>query len=149
VRGNQWEVRRRHRLATFASGAGAHPPLDKVLDALTSVETGGEHHPGSALGPQTKYGRARGSTQLMADTAKGMAAKLGVPFRPDLLHSNDPAALHYQRQLAGAYLQEGLDKTGNLIDALHYYHGGPDRSIWGPKTRAYADAVIGRLGGQQ
>jgi hypothetical protein len=72
-----------------------------------------------------------------------------LPFRPDLLHSNDPAALHYQRQLAGAYLQEGLDKTGNLIDALHYYHGGPDRSIWGPKTRAYADAVIGRLGGQQ
>lgn len=115
------------------------------MDALTHVESHGD---GTALGPQTQYGRARGSTQLMPATAKEMAAKSGLTFRPDMLRSNTPQALAYQRQLATAYLEEGLAKTGNLTDALHYYHGGPDRSIWGPKTKAYAEAVLGRLGGQ-
>jgi soluble lytic murein transglycosylase-like protein len=83
---------------------------------------------------------------MLPATAKEMASKIGVPFRPDLLSSNDPAALDYQRQLGAAYLQEGLQKTGNLRDALRYYHGGPNRSMWGPKTDAYANAVMGRLG---
>jgi soluble lytic murein transglycosylase-like protein len=83
---------------------------------------------------------------MLPATAKEMASKIGVPFRPDLLQSNDPAALEYQRQLGAAYLQEGLRKTGNLRDALRYYHGGPNRSMWGPKTNAYADAVLNRLG---
>ena len=90
---------------------------------------------------------ALGSTQLMPATAQEMAAKAGLPFRPDLLRSNAPDAKQYQRQLAAAYLQEGLHRTGNLRDALRYYHGGPDRSMWGPKTNAYADAILSRLGG--
>jgi hypothetical protein len=75
-----------------------------------------------------------------------MAAKLGLPFRPDMLQSNDPASLRYQRALGEAYLREGLEKTGNLTDALHYYHGGPDRALWGPKTQAYANSVLSQLG---
>ena len=90
---------------------------------------------------------ALGSTQMLPATAKEMAGKLGLPFRPDLLRSNDPAALRYQRALGEAYLREGLAATGNERDALRYYHGGPDRSQWGPKTNAYADAVLGRLRG--
>ena len=84
---------------------------------------------------------------MLPDTAKEMAAKIGVPYRPDLLHSNDPAALDYQHRLGAAYLQEGLDRTGNVRDALRYYHGGPNRRLWGPKTNAYAEAILGRLGG--
>jgi soluble lytic murein transglycosylase-like protein len=112
------------------------------MDALTTQES---HGNGTAIGPATKYGRALGSTQLMPGTAKEMAGKLGLAFRPDMLRSNDPAALRYQRALATAYLQQGLEATGNLRDALRYYHGGPDRSQWGPLTHAYADAVLGRL----
>jgi hypothetical protein len=63
-----------------------------------------------------------------------------------MLQSNDPAALRYQRALGEAYLKEGMEKTGNLTDALHYYHGGPDRSQWGPLTRAYANSVLSQLG---
>jgi soluble lytic murein transglycosylase-like protein len=111
------------------------------MDAITHLESHGE---GTALSPKG----ALGSTQLMPATAKEMSVKLGLPFRPDFLRSNDPKALQYQRALATAYLQEGLAKTGNLTDALHYYHGGPDRAQWGPKTNAYADAVLSRLGGQ-
>jgi soluble lytic murein transglycosylase-like protein len=85
---------------------------------------------------------------MLPGTAKEMAQKLGLPFRPDLLRSNAPEALDYQRRLGSAYLQEGLSKTGNMRDALRYYHGGPDRSMWGPKTNAYADAVLARLSGK-
>jgi hypothetical protein len=84
---------------------------------------------------------------MLPATAKEMADKLGLPFRPDLLRSNDPVALRYQQALGQAYLREGLARTGNMRDALRYYHGGPDRSMWGPKTNAYADSVLGRLGG--
>jgi soluble lytic murein transglycosylase len=99
------------------------------------------HGNGTAVSPKG----ALGSTQLMPGTAKEMANKIGLAFRPDMLRSNNPQALAYQRALASAYLKEGLAKTGNLTDALHYYHGGPDRSQWGPLTRAYASAVLGRL----
>jgi soluble lytic murein transglycosylase-like protein len=53
----------------------------------------------------------------------------------------------YQRALGEAYLAEGLDRTGNQRDALRYYHGGPNRRQWGPKTNAYADAILGRMRG--
>lgn len=108
------------------------------MNAVIHQESGGN---GKAVSPKG----ALGSTQLMPGTAKEMATKLGLAFRPEMLRSNDPQALRYQRALAEAYLQEALDKTGNLTDALHYYHGGPDRSQWGPKTRAYATSVLGRL----
>lgn len=90
---------------------------------------------------------AMGSTQMLPATAREMAQKLGLPFRPNLLRSNAPEALQYQRRLGEAYFEQGLKETGNLRDALHYYHGGPDRRLWGPKTRAYANAVLRRLGG--
>ncbi len=126
-------------------GATASPsptfPVSKVLDAITSQESGGN---GMALSPAG----ALGSTQLMEPTAKQMAGKLGLAFAPQMLRSNNPQALKYQRALAEAYFNEGLSKTGNLRDALRYYHGGPDTSMWGPKTNAYADAVLSRLGGR-
>jgi soluble lytic murein transglycosylase-like protein len=114
-------------------------PIDKVMPALINQESGGN---GMAMSNQG----ALGSTQMLPATARQMAAKVGLPFRPDLLHSNDPAALQYQRALGEAYLKEGFEATGNLRDALHYYHGGPDRSQWGPKTHAYANSILSRLG---
>lgn len=77
-----------------------------------------------------------------------MAAKLGLPWKPELLTGTDETAADYQKRLSAAYYQEGLEKTGNPRDALHYYHGGPNRKLWGPKTRAYADSVLGRLRGR-
>lgn len=85
---------------------------------------------------------------MLPGTAQEMAHKLGMQFNPSLLRSNDPQALAYQRQLGEAYLREGMEKTGNVRDALHYYHGGPNRRLWGPKTKAYANSVLGRIGGR-
>ena len=126
------EVRRRPRRVAFPSG---------LVDALIQQESGGNGLAVSSAG-------AIGSTQMLPATAQEMARNLGLPWRPDLLKSNSPEGLQYQRALGEAYLREGLQKTGNVRDALHYYHGGPDRSQWGPKTRAYASAVLSRLGGR-
>lgn len=111
------------------------------MDAVIQQES---HGSGTAVSPKG----ALGSTQMLPATAKAMAKKTGLPWRPDLLRSNSKEALQYQRILGEAYLQEGLEVTGNPIDALHYYHGGPNRAQWGPKTHAYAEAVLGRLGGR-
>lgn len=86
-------------------------------------------------------------TQMLPATAQEMAGKLGVPWRPDLLTDKSPTGAAYQEQLGRAYFNEGLQKTGNLLDAFKYYHGGPNRKLWGPKTNAYADQVMGRLRG--
>lgn len=75
-----------------------------------------------------------------------MAAKLGVPYREDLLTAKTPQAADYQRSLGQAYFAEGLNATGNLFDAARYYHGGPNRRQWGPKTNKYAQDVIARIG---
>jgi soluble lytic murein transglycosylase-like protein len=93
----------------------------------------------------TQYGQAFGSMQVQDATGQEMAQKLGLPWRPDLMRGTSQEAAQYQRTIGNAYLQEGLQKTGNLRDALHYYHGGPNRKLWGPKTRRYADEVLGRL----
>lgn len=110
------------------------------MPALIQQESGGNGRAVSSAG-------ALGSTQMLPATANEMARKLGLPFRPDLLHSSDPTALQYQHVLGQAYLEEGYAKTGNTRDALRYYHGGPNRSMWGPKTNAYADSVLRRSGG--
>ena len=109
------------------------------MPALIHQESGGN---GMAVSPKG----ALGSTQMLPGTAREMAAKLNMPFRPDLLRSNTEEGLSYQRRLGEAYFQQGLQETGNLRDALRYYHGGPDRSQWGPKTNAYADAIMRRMG---
>lgn len=75
-----------------------------------------------------------------------MAAKLGLPWHPDLVNGTDEAARKYQLALGRAYFNEGLARTGNVRDALHYYHGGPNRHLWGPKTHRYADEVLARVG---
>lgn len=113
-----------------------------MFDALIQQESNGD--PG-AVGPQTPYGRALGSTQMLPSTAKAMADKLGLPWRPDLLTDRSDIGQRYQQALGRAYFDEGLSKTGNVHDALEYYHGGPNRALWGPKTRAYANNVLARV----
>ena len=79
---------------------------------------------------------ARGLMQLMPDTAREMARKVGVPYAADRLY--DPrTSVH----LGAAYLRELLrDFDGNVELALASYNGGPNRiqRLWtesGPNPR--------------
>jgi soluble lytic murein transglycosylase-like protein len=114
-----------------------------ILPHLIKQESGGRV---GVSGPQTQYGRANGLTQVLPATAAGVAKKLGVPWRPDLMTGTSEAAANYQKAIGQGYLEEALTKTGNVSDALKYYHGGPNRRQWGPKTNAYADNILRRLG---
>lgn len=121
------------------------PQTNDVFGALIAQESGGR--PG-VTGPQTPYGRAQGMTQMLPATAQGMAQKLGVAWRPDLMTGTSPEAAQYQQQLGRAYFEEGLQKYGGDVQkALMYYHGGPNEAIWGPKTHAYAQNVLARVQG--
>lgn len=119
-------------------------PGSAPFDAVIQQESGGK---AGAVGPLTPYGRALGMTQMLPATAQEQARKLGLPFRLELLTGKDQEAADYQRTLGESYFNEGMRRTGNLRDALRYYHGGPNRKMWGPKTNAYADAVMARIGG--
>jgi hypothetical protein len=121
-------------------------PVAQAMPALIAQESGGR---AGVLGPQTPYGRAEGMTQMLPATAREMATKLGVPWRPELMRASSPEGAAYQQQLGQAYLEQGLAETGNMEDAFRYYHGGPNRQMWGPKTNAYAQQVSARMGGEQ
>ena len=116
----------------------------KLAGAVFQKESG--MRPG-VKGPMTKYGQALGLSQMLPGTAKEMAAKNGLPWRPDLMTGTTQEAAQYQARLGAAYLHEGLRKTGNVRDALRFYHGGPNRALWGPKTNAYADSILSSFGG--
>jgi soluble lytic murein transglycosylase-like protein len=117
-------------------------PVDKVFDSLITQESRGR---AGAVGPMTQYGQALGMAQTLPGTARQMAGRLGLPYSEAQLRGKDAASGDYQRKIGRAYFDEALGKTGNARDALHYYHGGPNRKIWGPKTRAYANEVLARV----
>lgn len=120
--------------------AGLSP--DNVWRASIQQESGGR--PG-VRGQPTQYGTALGMTQMLPATAREMAGKIGVAWRPDLLTGTSAEAAAYQERLGRAYFDEGLNKYGgNVEKAVMYYHGGPNENLWGPKTRAHTNAVLTR-----
>jgi hypothetical protein len=126
-------------------GTGApQPAFERVFNALIGQESHGE---AGATGPATKYGVAHGATQVLDSTGAGIAKRLGIAWRPDLMRGKSDEAKQYQLQIGRAYFQEGLQKyQGDFYKALCFYHGGPDEGKWGPKTHAYADAILAKCG---
>lgn len=117
--------------------------VDDVLPHLIQQESSGRV---GVSGPQTQYGRAQGLTQVLPSTGQGVARNLGIAWRPDLMSGTSNEAAAYQRRIGAGYLGEAQRNTGTLGEALMYYHGGPDRRKWGPKTRAYATSIMRRMG---
>lgn len=88
-----------------------------------------------------------GVGQVMPATGKALAERLGLPWRPDLMAGKHEAARKYQDAITEAAAREAWEAgDGNPTVAAMYYHGGSNRGKWGPKTRAYARNVLGRLG---
>lgn len=103
-----------------------------LVNAVIARESNGMQDAVSSKG-------AIGIMQLMPDTAREIAAKIGVPFDPVKL-KDDP---EYNRQLGTAYLQDNLRRYGgDQTLALAAYNAGPARvdgwlkSIGDPRTGA-------------
>lgn len=82
----------------------------------------------------------------MPETARALSARIGIPFRLDLLRGTSPEARRYQDQITEAALQEAWNAGGgNPARAAAYYFAGPDKSKHGTKTARYVNDILGRL----
>ena len=132
-------------MVSFAAGGGTNynDVVDWLYPLIEEQESGGRPRPGVP----TKYGTAQGVAQMLPDTARGVARDLGIPYDEALLMGTDEASIAYQRTLGREYTRQGLEwGGGDPSQAAMFYHGGPNRQIHGPRTRAYADQVLGRRG---
>ena len=109
--------------------------------AIISQESGGRY--GVA---NTEGSGAMGVGQVMPDTARTLAARAGLPYRPDLMAGNSPEARAYQDKITEGALKEAWTfGGGDARRAAHYYFGGSDQKKWGGKTRRYGNDILGRL----
>lgn len=82
----------------------------------------------------------------MPETAKALAARIGLPFRLDLMRGNSAEARAYQDRITEAALQEAWQAGGgNPAEAAKYYFAGPDTAKHGPKTARYVSDILRRL----
>ncbi|MEA2694446.1 MAG: soluble lytic murein transglycosylase, partial [Acidobacteriota bacterium] len=118
-----------------ASAAEQHLPASLVAGLIRQE---------SAFNPRaTSRVGARGLMQLMPETARDTARRLGISYRPEDLY--DP---HVSLRLGTAYLRELLDDfDGNLELALAGYNGGPNRigRLW---RQAGGTTATGGTGGR-
>lgn len=83
---------------------------------------------------QVSEAKARTVYQITDNTRKLVLDKYGI----DPLLSPENAA-----DAAALLLKEGLQRNkGDVAQAVGEYHGGTDRSNWGPRTRAYIARVV-------
>lgn len=91
---------------------------------------------------------ALGRYQVMPETGKTLAARVGVAWRPDLMRKNTPEAQKYQDAIGNAAMQEAIDLgKGDPNEIFGYYYGGSNKKNWGPKTRKYQQEMMDRLSG--
>lgn len=110
--------------------------------AIIQQESGGRY--GVA---NTEGSGAMGIGQIMPDTARKLASRIGLPYRPDLLRGTGPEARRYQDALTNEALREAWKYGGgDARRAGYYYFAGPNQKGWGPKTRRYGDDIVRRMG---
>lgn len=97
---------------------------------LSNIVTKGER----SNNDQVSEAKASTVYQIIPATRNAVLEKYGV----DAYLSPENAA-----EAAGLLLKESLDRNdGDIATAVSEYHGGTDKSNWGPKTRAYVNRVI-------
>lgn len=122
-------------------GASGSLTVDNFLPAIVKQESGGNYK------AVNRESGAMGAYQVMPATGQSLAGQIGLPWRPDLMTSDTPEAKQYQDQIGRAAVKEAVDASGgNPVEAAMYYHGGSDKSKWGPRTQKYGREVAARLG---
>lgn len=127
-------------LVAFADGGGVD--LDAFRRAIIQQESGGRYGIPNAQGSG-----AMGIGQIMPATARALAKRLGLEYRPDLLAGTGKAARQYQDALTSEATREAWEYGGGDIGrAAAYYFAGPNQKGWGEKTRKYQSDIMRRLG---
>lgn len=111
----------------FKAASAKHGVPEAAIIALAHQES--RFNP-NAVGPQTKWGKAKGMMQYLDSTASGLGINALDPAQ-----SIDAAAMQ---------LRERMDKGDSLEDAIKHHHAGPNRDLWGPKTEQYGSEVMSK-----
>jgi hypothetical protein len=125
-------------LVAFASGGG----YDAFKRAIIQQESGGRYGVPNAQGSG-----AMGIGQIMPDTAKALARRLGLPYNPALLAGTGREAREYQDALTEAATQEAWKYgRGDVSKAAAYYQAGPNKKGWGKDNAQYRKDIARRMG---
>jgi hypothetical protein len=105
--------------------------LELPSGLLAAIVTRGER----SNADQVSEAGARTPFQIIPQTRKAAIDKYGI----DPYVSPENAA-----EVAGLLLKDSLKRNnGDVSAAVAEYHGGTDRSNWGPRTRSYVSRVVG------
>ena len=127
-------------LVAFARGG--ETDLEAFRRAIIAQESGGRYGIANRQGSG-----AMGIGQIMPDTARALAKRLGRPYRPDLLAGTSNEAKEYQDALTRAATEEAWNYgKGDPKLAAAYYFAGPNKKGWGQKTSKYQSDIMRRLG---
>lgn len=122
---------RAEQLAWADKYAGVAPG---TMDGIWRTETGRGSHP-TLIGPETKWGTAKGHFQALDSTNETISKRVGKPLdRFDFTDSLVGAA---------TLMQENRQRYGDDAKAVMAYHGGTNQANWGPKTKDYLKKVLG------
>lgn len=125
-----------------AFAGGGRTGYNDFRRAIIEQESGGRYGIANAEGSG-----AMGIGQLMPDTARAIAKRLGLPYRPELLAGTDEASRKYQDTLTSEAVREAFEYgKGDPQLAAQYYFAGPNKKGWGPKTQKYGMDIMRRLG---
>lgn len=114
---------------------------DRFKQAIIAQESGGKYGVMNAEGSG-----AMGVGQVMPQTARNLAKRIGVPYREDLMKGTSAEARQYQDQITEAAIRDAYNSSQNDVDRAHYYYGGSNRKQWGERTRKYGQDILRRLG---
>ena len=122
---------RAEQLAWADKYAGVAPG---TMDGIWRTETGRGSHP-TLIGPETKWGTAKGHFQALDSTNETISKRVGKPLdRFDFTDSLVGAA---------TLMQENRQRYGDDAKAVMAYHGGTNQANWGPETKDYLQKVLG------
>lgn len=129
-----------------AFSGGGEIDRERLRRVLMEQESGGDY------GVTNREGSgAMGAYQFMPDTARGLAKRLGMAYRPELLagaKARTEEGKAYQEALMNAQLDDIIQFSGgDLRRAAAYHFAGPNQKGWGPKTRKYQDDIVRRYSG--
>ena len=133
-------------MVAFADGGGVD--LERLRRAIITQESGGDYGVMNAEGSG-----AMGAYQFMPPTARALAQRLGLPYRPELLQGSkgrSKEGREYQDALGTAQLQDALKYSGGDVGKAGVYHfAGPNKAGHGPKTRKYEQDILRRYSGSK
>jgi hypothetical protein len=133
-------------MVAFAPGGDVDAA--RLRRALLMQESGGDYGITNAEGSG-----AMGAYQFMPPTARALAKRLGLEYRPDLMSGDKGRSKEgraYQERLMDAQMEDILAYSGGDIGKAGAYHfAGPNTKGHGAKTRKYEQDILRRYSGSK